>query len=64
MDDAGRACEELVRVDFLHRLRDGLGAEGAVDLLEGEEFGRGGVLDEVHIGESALRARRLLAIVE
>jgi hypothetical protein len=46
--------EQLVRLDLLHGLRDRLGPERAADLLEREELRRGGVLDEVDIGEAAL----------
>ena len=48
------ALESPVRFDLAHGLRHGLGAEGAADLLEGEELGGGGVLDEVDVGEAAL----------
>lgn len=48
-DDGGDVVEEPVGVDLAHGLLDGLGAEGASDLLESEELVAGGVLDEVDI---------------
>lgn len=54
-DDCGNVVEEAVGVDLAHGLLDGLGAEGASDLFEGEELVRGGVFDEVDVGEAALR---------
>lgn len=53
-DDGGDVGEEAVGVDLAHGLLDGLGAEGAADLLEGEETVGRGVLDEVDVGEAAL----------
>lgn len=53
-DDGGDVGEEAVGVDLTHGLLDGLGAEGAADLLEGEELMGGRVLDEVNVGEAAL----------
>lgn len=46
--------EEAVGVDLAHRQLDRLGAEGAADLLQGEEIVGGGVFDEVDVGEAAL----------
>lgn len=61
VDDVRRVGEQLVRLDLLHGLRDGLGAEGATDLLEGEQFRGRGVLDEVDVGEAALETERLVS---
>ena len=52
--DGGHVGEEAVGVDLAHGLLDGLGAERAADLLEGEELVRVCVLDEVDVGEAAL----------
>lgn len=54
VDDARGVGEELVGVDLLHGLGDGLGAEGAADLFQGEELRGRGVLDKVDVGEAAL----------
>ncbi len=54
VDHARAVREELVGLDLLHRLPDGLGAEGAADLFEREELRGGRVLDEVDVGEAAL----------
>lgn len=53
-DDVGDVGEEAVGFHLAHGGREGLGAEGAADLLEGEGLGGGGVLDEVDVGEAAL----------
>lgn len=55
VDDARGVGKELVGVDFLHRLGDRLGAEGASDLLKGEKLRGRGVLYEVDVGETALK---------
>jgi hypothetical protein len=47
--------EEGVCFYFFEGEGDGFLAEGAADLFEGEEFMRGGVFDEVDVGEAALK---------
>lgn len=54
VDDVGVRREEAVGLDLLESLGDGLLAEGAADLLQGEELGGCLVLDEVDVGEAAL----------
>ena len=54
VDDGFAALEELVGLDLLHGLRDGLGPERAADLLERIELRRGGIGYEVYIGEATL----------
>lgn len=54
VDDVGVRRKEGVRLHFFEGERDGLGAEGTADLLEGVECIVAGILDEVDIRESAL----------
>lgn len=58
-DDGRNVREQTVGVDFAHRLLDGLGAEGASDLLESEELVTICVFDEVDIGKPALLERQV-----
>lgn len=46
--------KEVIRFDFFQGLGNGFLAERATDLLQGEQFGGGLVLDEVDVRESAL----------
>lgn len=54
VDDVRAVSEELVGFNLLHGLRDGLGAEGASYLFQGEELCGRCILDEVDVGETAL----------
>ena len=55
MDDIWVRRKETVGLDLLERLRDGLFPERTSDLLERVESLTGGIDDEVHVRESALR---------
>lgn len=56
VDDIWVRREKRVGLHFFKGLRDGFLAEGAADLLQGEELLVGIVLDEVDVGKAALGA--------